>query len=133
MSRCYVPRAATIGLLGLLIVLLPVLAGCSLQNRRTIRIFTSFPMQGVALGKSVVNAVQLAVEEKGGEVAGLSVELVVLDDGEAYRYRERFGSDPEAFSDYAYDATSAILAAIERSASPDRKAILNAMARLGDL
>jgi branched-chain amino acid transport system substrate-binding protein len=81
MSRCYVPRAATIGLLGLLIALLPVLAGCSLQNRRTIRIVTSFPMQGVALGKSVVNAVQLAVEEEGGEVAGLSIELVVLDDG----------------------------------------------------
>lgn len=81
MSRRYVPRAATIGLLGLLIALLPVPAGCSLQNRRTIRIVTSFPMQGVALGKSVVNAVQLAVEEEGGEVAGLSIELVVLDDG----------------------------------------------------
>jgi len=81
MSRNYVPRVATMGLLSLMIALLPVLAGCSLQNKHTIKIVTSFPMQGVALGKSVVNAVQLAVEEKGGEVAGLSIELVVLDDG----------------------------------------------------
>jgi branched-chain amino acid transport system substrate-binding protein len=51
----------------------------------------------------------------------------------AVRYRERFGADPEAFSDYAYDATGAVLAAIERAATPDRKAILNAMATLGDL
>jgi branched-chain amino acid transport system substrate-binding protein len=81
MSRNYACRVATIGLLSLVIALLPTLAGCSLQKKRTIRIVTSFPMQGVALGKSAVNAVQLAVEEKGGEVAGLSIELVILDDG----------------------------------------------------
>lgn len=81
MSQNYARRVATIGLLSLVIALLPTLAGCSLQKKRTIRIVTSFPMQGVALGKSAVNAVQLAVEEKGGEVAGLSIELVVLDDG----------------------------------------------------
>ena len=81
MSQNDARRVATIGLLSLVIALLPTLAGCSLQKKRTIRIVTSFPMQGVALGKSAVNAVQLAVEEKGGEVAGLSIELVVLDDG----------------------------------------------------
>ena len=81
MSQNDARRLAAIGLLSLVIALLPTLAGCSLQKKRTIRIVTSFPMQGVALGKSAVNAVQLAVEERGGEVAGLSIELVVLDDG----------------------------------------------------
>lgn len=81
MSQNNVSRIATIGLLGVVMALLPSLAACSLQKNRTIKIVTSFPMQGVELGKSVVNAVQLAVDEKGGEVAGLSIELVVLDDG----------------------------------------------------
>jgi hypothetical protein len=36
MSRSYVPRATTIGLLSLLIALSPVLAVCSLQKKRTI-------------------------------------------------------------------------------------------------
>jgi branched-chain amino acid transport system substrate-binding protein len=70
-----------IGLLSLLIGLMPGLAGCSLQKNRTIKIVTSFPMQGVALGQSAVNAVQLAVEERGGQVAGFTIELVTLDDG----------------------------------------------------
>jgi branched-chain amino acid transport system substrate-binding protein len=81
MSRRYSPRAAIIGLLGLMIGLLPGLTGCSFQGRRTIKIVTSFPMQGVAMGRSTVNAVRLAVEERDGQVAGFSIELVVLDDG----------------------------------------------------
>ena len=76
------PRCATrIGLLALIAVLMIGLAGCSLQKNRTIKIVTSFPMRGVALGQSVVNAVQLAVEERGGRVAGFTIELVILDDG----------------------------------------------------
>jgi branched-chain amino acid transport system substrate-binding protein len=81
MSRRFTPRAAAIGLLTLFIALLPGLSGCSLRSNRTIRIVTSFPMQGVALGRSVANAVQLAVEENGGQVAGFSIEVVALDDG----------------------------------------------------
>src|SRR5574341_369885 len=74
-------RATMIALLSLLIGLMLGLAGCSLKSNRTIKIVTSFPMQRVALGKSAVNAVHLAVEERGGQVAGSPVELVVLDDG----------------------------------------------------
>jgi branched-chain amino acid transport system substrate-binding protein len=74
-------RATMIALLSLLIGLALGPAGCSLKSNRTIKIVTSFPMQRVALGKSAVNAVHLAVEERGGKVAGYPVELVVLDDG----------------------------------------------------
>ena len=74
-------RATMIALLSLLIGLALGPAGCSLKSNRTIKIVTSFPMQRVALGKSAVNAVHLAVEERGGQVAGFPVELVVLDDG----------------------------------------------------
>ena len=74
-------RATMIALLSLLIGLMFGPAGCSLKSNRTIKIVTSFPMQGVALGKSAVNAVQLAVDERGGQAAGFTIELVVLDDG----------------------------------------------------
>jgi branched-chain amino acid transport system substrate-binding protein len=82
MSRCSILRAVAWILLSLLIVLTPGLAGCSWRGNRTIiRIVTSFPMQGVALGRSVVNAVQMAVDERDSQVAGFSIELLVLDDG----------------------------------------------------
>lgn len=81
MSRCFTPRAAMLGLLSLFIALLSGVAGCSFKSNRTIRIVTSFSMQGVALGRSVANAVQLAVEENGGQEAGFLIEVVALDDG----------------------------------------------------
>lgn len=82
MSRRYLARAAIISLLSLIIGLSPgLLAGCSLKSKRTIKIVTSFPMRGVALGKSAVNAVQIAVEEQGAQLAGFSLELVIMDDG----------------------------------------------------
>lgn len=74
-------RATMISLLSLLVGLTLGLAGCSLKSNRAIKIATSFPMQNVALGKSAVNAISLAIEDRGGRVAGFSVELVVLDDG----------------------------------------------------
>lgn len=81
MSRRFTPRAAMIGLLSLFIALLSGVAGYSFRRNRTIRIVTSFPMQEVALGRTVANAVQLAVEEKGGQAAGFPIEVVALDDG----------------------------------------------------
>ncbi len=51
----------------------------------------------------------------------------------ANRYRERFGAEPEAFSHFAYDAANAVLTAIERAATHDRKAILDAMTTLGEM
>jgi branched-chain amino acid transport system substrate-binding protein len=81
MTRRYVARVLIASLLSLIAGLSPLLAGCSLTSKRTVKIVTSFPMQGVELGKSAVNAVQLAVEERDGRVAGFDVELVVLDDG----------------------------------------------------
>ena len=51
----------------------------------------------------------------------------------AERLTSAAGKGREAFSDFAYDTASAVLAAIERAATPDRKAILNAMTTLGDV
>lgn len=81
MSRQNLSRARIIVLLTVMLGLLPELAGCALPSTRTIKIVTSFPMHGVALGRSVVNATQLAVDERGGQAAGFTVELVIMDDG----------------------------------------------------
>lgn len=81
MLRSLASRAATTGVLSLVLGLTAGLAGCSFQRNHTIKIVTSFPMQGVELGASAVNAIQLAVEEQASQLAGVSVELVILDDG----------------------------------------------------
>jgi len=51
----------------------------------------------------------------------------------AIRYQARFGTEPEAFSHFAYDAASVVLTAIERAGTDDRRAILNAMTTLGEM
>lgn len=57
-----------------------VLSACSGQKTR-LKIVTSFPMRGIAIGRSIVDAVELALTEVNGQVAGYPVELVKLDDG----------------------------------------------------
>lgn len=48
------------------------------------------------------------------------------------RYRESFLSDPEAYAAYGYDATMAVLKAIERAGRKDRAAIIAAVAGTKD-
>ncbi len=43
------------------------------------------------------------------------------------RYRERFGSEPEAYSIYSYEATQVVLQAIEKAGIKDREAIRTAI------
>jgi ABC-type branched-subunit amino acid transport system substrate-binding protein len=51
----------------------------------------------------------------------------------AARYRERFDAEPEAFSHFAYDAANAVIVAVGRASTYDRRSILNAMTMLGEL
>jgi branched-chain amino acid transport system substrate-binding protein len=48
------------------------------------------------------------------------------------RYRERYGSDPEVYAVYGYEAAAAALTAIERAGKKDRAAILGAVAGIRD-
>jgi branched-chain amino acid transport system substrate-binding protein len=82
------------------------------------------------------------IAEAGDAAGGVYATLVGVppsgwaDDAAAdfaSRYRERFGSQPEAFSHFAYDAANAVLAAVEKAATNDRKAILSAMTTLGEM
>ncbi len=56
------------------------LPACSAQQS-TLKIVISAPLQGVAGGKSVVEAIELALAEENGQIAGHSIELLKLDDG----------------------------------------------------
>jgi branched-chain amino acid transport system substrate-binding protein len=60
--------------------LVPVLAGE--QPKGTIKLYTSWPMQGAMIpeGTAMKRAVDLAVEHAGGMVAGFKVEVINLDD-----------------------------------------------------
>ncbi|RME41218.1 MAG: branched-chain amino acid ABC transporter substrate-binding protein [Caldilineae bacterium] len=48
-----------------------------------VKIVTSFPMQRVALGQSIVNSIRLALAEADYRAGDYTIELVVLDDGNA--------------------------------------------------
>src|SRR4029450_8469332 len=52
------------------------------QSKGTIKIVTSWPMQGAMIpeGPAMKQAVDLAVKHYGGEVAGMKVEVVNRDD-----------------------------------------------------
>jgi branched-chain amino acid transport system substrate-binding protein len=51
----------------------------------------------------------------------------------AARYQARFDTEPEAFSHFAYDAANAVMVAVGRASTYDRRSILNAMTTLGEL
>ncbi len=57
---------------------------------------------------------------------GVSPSEVQTPNARAYReaYRERFGGEPDVFGAFAYDATNALMSAIERVGSVDRQAVL---------
>ncbi|MFQ5576647.1 MAG: branched-chain amino acid ABC transporter substrate-binding protein [Anaerolineae bacterium] len=50
---------------------------------KVIKIVTSFPMQQVALGQSVVNSVKLALDETDYRIGDYTIQLIVLDGGKA--------------------------------------------------
>jgi len=61
-------------------ILSGVLPACN-AGKTTLKIVASFPMQGVATGASMVEAIELALAEINGQVPGVSIELVKLDNG----------------------------------------------------
>ena len=66
-------------------LVLVVVAGVGIavaQSKGTIKIVTSWPMQGAMIpeGTAMKQAVDLAVKHYGGEVAGMKVEVVNRDD-----------------------------------------------------
>lgn len=71
---------------GLCLSALLILSGCgparpNASSNHTIKIVTSFPMQGVKLGESMVNGIRLALAERDWQVGEFQLELVVKDGG----------------------------------------------------
>lgn len=56
------------------------LPACSAQ-KTSLKIVTSFPMRGVTLGRSIVDAIELALVERNWQAGGRPIELVKLEGG----------------------------------------------------
>jgi branched-chain amino acid transport system substrate-binding protein len=60
-------------------------------------------------------------------VAGQALEKMPKGEDFEKRYREKFGTPPQRYSPYSYDAVYAIVDAVRRAGRPDRNAIVDAM------
>jgi len=60
-------------------------------------------------------------------IAGQAIEKMARGEDFVKRYREKFGTEPQRYSPYSYDAVYAIVEAIKLAGRPDRAAIVAAM------
>jgi branched-chain amino acid transport system substrate-binding protein len=62
-------------------------------------------------------------------VAGRALEKMPKGEDFQKRYKQKFGTECQRYSPYAYDAVYAIVDAIKRAGRPDRQAVVDAMPR----
>jgi branched-chain amino acid transport system substrate-binding protein len=59
--------------------------------------------------------------------AGRAIEKMPKGEDFDKRYQQKFGTPPQRYSPYSYDAVYAIVDAIKRAGKPDRLAVVDAM------
>ncbi len=74
---------ATLRWAGIFILTLAVLlSACQANNATEVHVYTSFPLQGPKIGKSVADGVQLAFDEINNQIGSTRVVLISLDNGD---------------------------------------------------